>query len=375
MMRIFHVVESLDRGAVENWLVNVFKESRKTHPDWEWTFYCMIDTPGKLDGTVEALRGRIVRSPVTVSDKLSFLRHLRRVLKEGRYDILHVHHDFLSGFYLVASMGIPFRKRILHVHNNDRHLPVGNLLIRRLLLPLCRWLSLRLVDEVLCISQFTMEDYKGSHRGGRPLFEVLYYGIDMAAYRDDVDKAVVKTSLDIPEAAPMLLFVGRMNREKNPLFALDVLSALLRRGIDAYLVLVGKGEKEEEVRDRASGLGLSDRIRIIGWSDRVSDFMKSADAFVFPRLEHPREGLGLVVVEAQCAGLPVFITPGIVKDAVELPELAHWNEPSDPEKWAGDIASLLSSGPPMPKPEAYRRMITSRFEISVATANLLRHYH
>jgi glycosyltransferase involved in cell wall biosynthesis len=374
-MRILHVVESLDRGAVENWLVNVFKESRRMRPDLEWTFYCLLDRPGKLDGIVEELGGKIIRSPVTISDKLSFLVHLRRTLKKGSYDILHVHHDFLSGYYLLASIGIRFRKRILHIHNNDRHLPVGSPSVRSLLLPVCWWLSLRLVDEVLCISEHTMEDYKGSYKSAKPRFEVLYYGIDMDRFRTPVDTDSIRSGLGIPTGARMLLFVGRMNREKNPLFAFEILSAMVGMGIDAYLVLVGKGEKEGELRDRIRDSGLSERVRMMGWSEDVSRLMRAADAFVFPRLEHPREGLGLVVVEAQCAGLPVFITPGIVGDAVELDELAHWDIPENPTRWAENIEGVLAAGPRISREAALARMLSSRFEISVASANLLAHYH
>lgn len=373
-MRILHVVESLDRGAVENWLVGVFRESRRIRPDWEWTFYCMLDSPGRLDSMVEDLGGVIIRSPVTVSEKTAFLTHLRRTLKRGRYDILHVHHDFLSGFYLLASAGIRFKKRILHVHNNDRHLPIGNALVRNALLPVFRWLSLRLVDEVLCISEHTRDDYRGRFRGGKPRFEVLYYGISMEGFDPAADFSHVRSGLGIPSDARMLLFVGRMNREKNPAFALKVLDEMVGMGIDAYLVLVGKGEMEEELIRRAEGGGLAGRVRMLGWRDDVRSLMQAADAFVFPRLEEPREGLGLVVVEAQAAGLPVFITPGIGRDAVEIPEMAHWAGPVEPRRWAAAVEEEVSKGPAVSRDEALRRMRASRFELSRATANLLARY-
>jgi glycosyltransferase involved in cell wall biosynthesis len=373
-LRILHVVESLDRGAVENWLVNVFIESRKTKPDWEWTFFCLIDSPGRLDEKVRLHGGSILRSPVRLSRKTAFLRHLRRTLIDGRYDVLHVHHDYLSGFYLLASAGIPFRKRILHVHNNDRLLPIGNAWLRAMLLPVFRWLSLKLVDEVVSISEFTREDYRRSFRGAKPEFSVLYYGINMDAFGEEASMADVRSELSVPSHALMLLFVGRMDPVKNPLFALDVLSAVLQKGIDAYLVIVGRGELEDDVKTRVEVLRVKDRVRILGWSDRVADLMRSADAFVFPRLEQPREGLGLVLVEAQCAGLPMFITHGIVRDAIEIPELAHWASAKDPGLWADSIVSSLSIGHGITREEAFERMKSSRFELSVATDNLLEHY-
>lgn len=373
-LRVFHVVESLDRGAVENWLVNVFLESRKIKPDWQWTFYCMLDKPGRLDDMVLENGGCIIRSPVSVSHKTAFLRNLRKALRRGRYDVLHVHHDFLSGFYLLATVGMPFRRRILHIHNNDRILPVASRRLEKILLPIFRWLSLKMVDKVLAISEFTRDDYRRGYAGASPTFEVLYYGIRMDKFEEPVDAGSVRSRLGIPKGAGLLLFVGRLNRDKNPMFALEVLASLLRRGGDFHLVILGKGEMEAELRARVVGLRLAERVRILGWSDAVHELMMSADAFLFPRLEHPREGLGLVVVEAQCTGLPMFITPGIVGDAVEVQELAHWNSPEDPDHWAEAIENALASGTAVSRSEALGRMKSSRFGISTATRNLLAHY-
>ena len=160
-MKIIHIVENLDKGAVENWLVNIFIESRKVRPDWSWTFFCIVGKEGKLDQKVRDAGGEIIYSPVTISDKLGFLKNLRKILKAGKYDILHSHHDFLSGFYLIASVGIKFRKRFLHIHNTDRALPVGNRVLHNLLLIPFKALALYFSDRVIGISKDTLEDFAG----------------------------------------------------------------------------------------------------------------------------------------------------------------------------------------------------------------------
>ena len=373
-MRLIHVVENLDRGAVENWLVNVFVESRKYRPEWDWTFYCIVGKPGKLDDRVREAGGEIIYAPVTVSDKFAFLRHLRRSLQSGAYDILHVHHDYLSGFYLLASIGIPFRKRVLHIHNNDRVLPVGNPLLRRLLLPVFRRFSFLLSDHVLCISKFTLEDYRLGFRGRKPLFSVLYYGIDMSRFEKKSDPLAFRAQHGIPEGGKVILFTGRMNREKNPEYVVDVLHRLLAIRDDAYAIFVGKGDKEAAVIEKARKYGIEGHVRMIGWSDDIPGFMKCADVFVFPRLLEPREGLGIVVLESQCAGLPMFITGGIEKDPVVMEELAYWNELGDPDVWAKGIDRLLNASNQADKAICLERMKHSAFELSHATKNLLAFY-
>lgn len=373
-MRLIHVVENLDRGAVENWLVNVFLESRKYRSGWDWTFYCIEGKPGKLDDRVKAAGGKIIFAPVTVSDKFTFLRHLRRTLQSGAYDILHVHHDYLSGFYLLASIGISFRKRVLHIHNNDRVLPVANPFVRRLLLPVFRRLTFLLSDHVLCISNFTLEDYRLGFRGKKPVFSVLYYGIDMSRFNGKVDPVAFRAQHGIPSNGKVILFTGRMNREKNPEYVVDVLFRLLAIRDDVYAIFVGKGDKEAAVIEKAQKYGIEGNIRMIGWSDDIPGFMKNADVFVFPRLLEPREGLGIVVLESQCAGLPMFITGGIEKDPVIIEDLAYWNELGDPDAWAKGIDRLLRDSNQPDKAVFLERMKYSAFELSHATKNLLAFY-
>ena len=155
-MRILNIVENLDKGAVENWLVNVFLTSRQMRPDWDWTFYCILGRPGRLDEKVKAAGGKIIYAPFAISEKRKFLEHLRKELKAGRYDIIHSHHDYLSGFYLLSSRGIQFRKRILHVHNTDKALPVGSRFMEKLLLKPFRWLGYRYSDVIVGISEDTL---------------------------------------------------------------------------------------------------------------------------------------------------------------------------------------------------------------------------
>jgi glycosyltransferase involved in cell wall biosynthesis len=131
---------------------------------------------------------------------------------------------------------------------------------------------------------------------------------------------------------------------------------------------------EDEVVKYASELQIKDHIRMIGWSDNVASLMKSSDIFIFPRLEEPKEGLGLVVVEAQAAGLPAFITPGIVKDAVIIPEMVFYHSLDHLDQWVDGINRILESGPALSKETAFHLVQNSPFELTHATDNLIYFY-
>lgn len=373
-MKVIHIVENLDKGAVENWLVNVFVESRKIRPSWEWSFYCILGREGKLDEKVRNAGGKIIYSPVTISDKPGFLKHLRHVLKAGKFDIIHAHHDYLSGFYLLASAGIKFKKRFLHVHNTDRALPVGNKTVHNLLLRPFRMLGTYLSNTVIGISKDTLKHFTHSNDFNSKKRRLLYYGVDMTRFDVASDSLSIRQNLKIPPGSKILLYAGRMNDLKNPVFVVDILEHLLKMREDVYAVFIGSGDRERDVKQKAIELNVVDHIRVLGWHDNVPLLMKASDVFVFPRKEYPKEGLGLVVVEAQAAGLPMFITRGIVEDAVVIPELAHYNTPSNAQAWAGQINSVLNTPPPVSREASLEQMKNSAFELRTATQNLVNLY-
>ena len=370
-MKIIHIVENLDRGAVENWLVNIFIESRKIRPGWEWTFYCILGSEGRLDQKVRNAGGQIIYSPVSISNKSGFIKNLRNVLKTGQYDIIHAHHDYLSGFYLLASTGIKFKKRFLQIHNTDRALPVGNKTVHNLLLRPFRWLATHFSDTIIGISKNTLEEFIHTKKLDGRKHALLYYGIDMSGFDSEPARSIARKDLSLPDNAKILLYAGRMNDLKNPQFVIEVMRHLVKLRIDVFAVFIGSGDREKDVQLKAAEYDITNYIRVLGWHDNVPMLMKSSDIFIFPRKEYPKEGLGLVVIEAQAAGLPIFITHGIVPDAIVIPELAHFNDLSNPQAWASQISDLLDKPVALPQHESLARMKQSVFELGAGAKNLV----
>ena len=176
--RVLHVVESLDRGAVENWLVRMLKHGANNGCKLDWTFYCSLRVEGKLDGTARSHGGAVIYSPVPISRKFDFMRALRKEILRGEYEVLHCHHDLVSAIYLAAAIGTPLAKRIVHVHNADEAVPLGSAWKRRLLRGPMRRTCLALADKIVGISNHTLDTFLRGRprRPGRDL--VHYYGID-----------------------------------------------------------------------------------------------------------------------------------------------------------------------------------------------------
>lgn len=376
--RVVHIVENLDTGAVERWLLTMMRTARNAAEPLDWTFYCVLPQEGKHDALARELGATVLHSPVEMRDTLAFMRALRRTLRAGDFDVLHCHHDIVSALYLIAAGGVPIRRRIVHAHNADLGVPTPNARKAAMLRYIMRRICLVASDCIVGISRHTLETMLGREAQDTSCETVVYYGIDTAPYHKmPPDRVAMRRELKLADDAQILLFVGRMVWYKNPLFVLDILSRLRDSNPRAVAVFAGSGPLEGEVERVAEERGLSDRVRTLGWRNDTSRLMQVSDVFVFPRVETRTagfgiEGLGLVVVEAQAAGLAAVLSRGIPEDAIVLDAQCHTLGLSEgPERW-GEITSKVLSGSRPQKDLAVAAIDSSRFSAANSLASLQR---
>jgi glycosyltransferase involved in cell wall biosynthesis len=374
-VRLLHVVENLDRGAVENWLYRMFAAPTTNGSLYLWTFFCTLGKPGRLDDKIRRLGGEIIYSPYPLGEKRNFFFNLRKVINHGEYDVLHCHHDFVSAIYLSASLGTSVRKRIVHVHNTDEGLLTPSRTKQLLLKEPMRQTCLRLADNIVGISNEALARFtrRRTPRPGRD--SVVYYGIDTAEFHQAIcTREEFRLSLGLSPSAKLLLFTGRMVPLKNPCFVVEILAELAKTNSDVVALFAGAGELETRVRELATEKGLTDRIKVLGWRDDSTTLMRLSDVLIFPRLEEPKEGLGLVLVEAQAAGLPVLASPSITEDVQIIPELfTSMPLALGPQAWADATSNILSS-PQLSREECLGRVEASQFSLEAGLANLLALY-
>jgi glycosyltransferase involved in cell wall biosynthesis len=370
--KVIHIVENLDRGAVENWLVRMLRFGRENGIALDWTFYCALPRPGALDAHVQSLGAPIVFSPVLIGDKFRFMTALRSELRRNSYDVLHCHHDLVSAVYLAAAFGLPIDRCIVHVHNADESVLTPNPIKQRILRPLLRCICLSAADRIAGNSNHTLDYFLAgrARRKGRDV--VHYYSVDPTPFvKARYDRAAFRRELGLPDDARILLFAGRMVPEKNPLFALDVLAQLRRFDPTAVGVFAGSGSLDGALGARADEFGLAGTFRALGWRGDLPEFMGCCDWFILPHPEHPPEGFGLAVVEAQLAGLRLLLSHGILDDPL-LPHarVRRLALADGAQAWA--LAAMdLMAGPAPSRPDAFAALKASPMDMTHALDALL----
>jgi glycosyltransferase involved in cell wall biosynthesis len=349
--RVIHVVAKLDRTAVETWLLRMLSYAAKIGAPVDWTFYC-TDGRGALDERALALGAQVVCSPVPIGAKLEFMRALRSHLSLNRYDVLHSHHDVISGVYLLAASHLPIKRRIVHVHNADESVLTPSAIKQRLFRPTLRRICLTLADKIAANSNHCLDTFLAGRKRHTEKDVVHYYGIDPEPLINaKPDRADFRRQHGFAQDARIVLFAGRMVPEKNPVFAVDVIAEMHR--IDPLVVgiFAGSGSLEDDVRARAAELGVEPWIRCLGWRNDVPQLMNGCDWFILPHPEHPPEGFGIAVVEAQLAGLRLLLSNGVADDPL-LPtaSVRRLRLRQSPADWAMAALELWSA--PAPSREA-----------------------
>jgi glycosyltransferase involved in cell wall biosynthesis len=107
-----------------------------------------------------------------------------------------------------------------------------------------------------------------------------------------------RAALNTPADKPLILWLGRMEREKGPDIVIRALSHVPR----AYLWMAGSGSYEKEVKALAGEIGVADRVRFLGWRDDIHPLLLAADLYV---CASRFEAHGNIVLEAWAHGLPL----------------------------------------------------------------------
>ena len=375
VIRVLHIVESLDSQAVETWLLRVLRATTKDYPHIHWTFFCVLGREGRYDDTARGLGAEVIHSRYEIGDKLRFVAGLREVMKRGHYDVLHCHHDVMSAAYLLASVGLAFKKRIVHLHNTSTSLPTPSRVKAELAREPMRQICLRMADQIVGISSEALTSLTGTKHSESTRQRVIHYAVDTRRFAEvSLARHEFRRQLGFGPNARVLLFVGRLVPYKNPVFVVEILERLVQSDPEAVVLFAGAGDLENVVAETLSRKNLIGRARLLGFRDDVPELMVNSEVLIWPSLEEPKEGLGLGIIEAQAAGLPIVMSRSVPEEAIIVSELVQVL-PLDAgaDAWASAIQSLDMQAIPT-RSECLRRVESSSFGMHEGVTSLMALY-
>jgi len=382
-LRVLHIISSLSMGGVETWIMSMIKLSNSISNELNYKIkFDVCLTSGQksvFDNDAKSYGVNLHYIEFSRSNLKGFIRDFRYLLANGGYHAVHDHQDCLAGLHLLVGIGHLPDVRIVHVHSPLIHIQsYSSTLLRKFTISFAKLAVALLASHVFGTSRQALTEYgfdTSLYKRMKP--RALHCGFDVKRFSGKYEQMHqrVCSELGFENSVKLLLFVGRLEankNHKNPGFALDVLKACLELRPDVRLLMVGENSScKEKWESVALSLGVSDKVLFLGIRHDVPELMQGSDLFLFPSVG---EGLGMVAVEAQAAGLRVLASDAVPKECSVVPGMVTFKPLSDgAEDWAKDAIALLK----MDRPDSLvsnRGVEDSPFSISTSLQDLIEIY-
>lgn len=139
-------------------------------------------------------------------------------------------------------------------------------------------------------------------------------------------------------------YIARFEKQKNPLFLVDIMNEIAQKQDNAHFVIIGAGSMEQQIKNKIAKYGLDEKMSWLGRREDIKQFYNAFDAFLLPSLY---EGLPVVGIESQSTGLPVFFSEEITREA-GIAELGHFiSLKKSAAEWANIIISETRKAMPL----------------------------
>ena len=304
MIKVLIIAGAMDVGGIENQLLHLLRQADKSR--FQIDFTTTAEHPFYED-EILALGGKCLHIPGTGGwHFLRYCRAIYRVMKDGQYDVVHSHELFHSGMVLLTARLAGVKHRFVHAHNWADGCVLGEKtpLRRELYNAVMRWLILHNATEFVACSTLAGQFLYGEETTHRPNYHLIFNSVDTSKFLDRYDQ--VETGEFTNDGWINVIQVGRFTVVKNQLFTAQIAAELKRRGQKIRILCLGNdgNEYEAKVQEEICRLGIEEHMLLLGIRKDVDVLMRKSSAFLLPS---QYEGMPLVLIEAQAAGLPCVV--------------------------------------------------------------------
>lgn len=326
---VLHICGKMSVGGVQSVLMNYYKYIDRNKI--QFAFAVQRNYSYDYDDFIYSLGGRIHFLPDMIDDYAGFKRKLYDLLKEHpEYNIVQCHYNFRNWRMLgiAKKAGVPIRISHAHAANSkDRlstklHLGIQARLIRYF--------------ATCCVSCSIVS---GKYLYETSNFEIIHNALELQKFKYNGElRKKKRRELKLDNNKIALFEIGHLVENKNQEFAIEILKHL---DMQYVLYLVGVGEEyKRKLCQKINELSLENRVFFLGERSDVGELMQAFDIMVFPS---KHEGLSVVCMEAQAAGVPI-ITSNCVPTEIDVTGLVKFLPLENVYEWSEAISSIDISG-------------------------------
>lgn len=358
-MRILHMIPDI---GISNGVMSVILNYAKAMPvNVIFDVVYFKETEKNRKGDIEALGGHVykISSP---SPKTALKREMDSFFKahKGEWTALHINAPHFTVFIAPAAKRAGIKKIFCHCHSTWYSLKPENEKRNKIL---------NLPTKQLVNCQFACGRDAGRFwYGSDENFVVLPNAVNCNNLRFNE-----KVRNDKREELELngKFVVGHIGRlyppQKNHPFLLEIFAHIKQKKDNAVLLLVG-AEEDEKLINKAKQLDIEENVCFLGPRKDISQLLQAMDVFVFPSF---KEGLPVAVVEAQAAGLPVFMSDSITDEVMITNNIKALSLSMSAKYWSDEILKYEAC----PRSDTYFQMKESGWDIVSAADKLYGYYN
>lgn len=327
-VRVLHIEITNQIGGIERFLYSLYQSIN--HKLVQFDFITTTKEPAFAEN-LKGMGARIFTVTSYTQNPFQYYSDLKRIMQQENYEIVHIHKNSVANILpMIIGDRLKIKTLIVHSHNTAS--------TRGFFFDLLHYinrnkLAHRATTLLACSEQAAVWLYGNTIVKSKKA-TIIHNGIDAEQFRfNETIRQSYRDHLNI-NGKFVVGHIGRFTNQKNHDFLLDIFKEVYSRNPQAVLLLIGSGELKQAVQDKVNRLGLNDAVRLLGVRHDVSQLMQMMDVFLFPSRY---EGLGIVLIEAQAAGLKCVASDTIPSEAkiTDHLKLINLNEPK--EAWADEI--------------------------------------
>ena len=361
-IRVAQIMGKWLGGGVEAVVINYYRHIDRTKIQFD--FICDEDSTNIPYEEIEQLGGKVILIP-PYQRAFKYHKELKRVLKEGNYKIIHSHISTMSVFSLFAAKcaGVPVR--IAHSHSTTNKKEKKKNLMKQVLRPFSKVFA----TDYMCCSELAGRWLFGNKEYDKGNVYLLNNAIDLDKFKyNESLRKKKRKELGIKDDTLVIGHIGRFVAQKNHDFLIDIFNEIHKKNNNSILLLAGQGPLMEDIKNKVKELNLDDSVKFLGQRNDANELYQAFDVFLLPSLY---EGLPVVGVEAQAAGLLCYLSDDMTKETKVLDITKFMSLNNTPEEWADNILDDVKK---YKRIDTFKEMTAKNFNIKEEAKKLEEYY-
>ena len=298
-IKVMHFVSGLGNDGVTQVIKNYTSRLNQSYNIENIIVYQHHADCSKID-ELQRIGDKLYEIPYKSKHPFANLYETCKIIKKEKPDIVHAHMSLLSFYPLSVAWLLGVRARIAHAHiAQDNVNPYMARIFKKL--------NLIFANHYMACGQAA-----GKYLFGKNKFDIMYNAIDQNRYKFNLEKRErLRQKLKIKDNTIVLGTLGRLTKQKNQGFLIDIFNRFHNDNPNSKLIIVGVGELKEKLSQKIRKINQTENIIIIPGTNDPESYYSAFDYFILPSLY---EGLPVSAIEAQASGINMVLSNNIDKD-------------------------------------------------------------